>query len=361
MSESVVVGLGDRSYRIHVGTGIMQSLGELCRAAALGRQAAVITNPTVGALYQAAIRSSLEAAGFSVLPVEVHDGEQYKNAETLNLIYDQLVAGGVTRDGFVVALGGGVVGDMAGYAAATYLRGIPFVQVPTTLLAQVDSSVGGKTGINHPLGKNLIGAFYQPRLVLIDTDTLETLPEREYLAGLAEVVKYGVALDRDFFDLLEASKAELLARSPALLRTVIARSCAIKARIVEQDEREGGLRAVLNYGHTLGHAVEALTGYRRFLHGEAVAIGMAQAAALSAAYGYATDDDTARIVGLLSTLKLPTTLPNFPRGQYLDSLLKDKKRRDKGLSFVFNRAIGDYSIATVTELDQLLDRCGIGG
>lgn len=361
MAEIVTVGLGDRSYQIHVGTGTLPGLGESCRGVGLGKHAAVITNPTVGSLYRAAIHSSLESAGFAVLPVEVNDGEQYKNSETLNSIYDQLIAGGLTRDGFVVALGGGVVGDMAGYAAATFLRGIPFVQVPTTLLAQVDSSVGGKTGVNHRLGKNLIGAFHQPRLVLIDTDTLTTLPEREYLAGLAEVVKYGVALDREFFELLEATAPTLLKRDPALLRTVIARSCAIKARIVEQDEREGGLRAVLNYGHTLGHAVEALTGYREFLHGEAVAIGMAQAARLSAFYGHACEADAARVIGLLSTLHLPTELPEFPQSQYLESLLKDKKRRDTGLSFVFNHGIGRYSIATVTELDKLLAHCGIGG
>lgn len=361
MEEIVTVGLGDRSYQIHVGTGTLPQLGTLCRAVGLGKRAAVITNPTVGALYLPQVKAFLESAGFGVLQFEVADGEQYKNSETLGFIYDRLIEGGLTRDGFVVALGGGVVGDMAGYAAATFLRGIPFVQVPTTLLAQVDSSVGGKTGINHPRGKNLIGAFHQPRLVLVDTDTLATLPEREYLAGLAEVVKYGVALDRTFFEFLEANTSLMLRRDPGLLRTIIARSCAIKAGVVEQDEREGGLRAVLNYGHTLGHAVETLTGYRQYLHGEAVAIGMAQAAHLSTSYGYASEADAARVVGLLTALKLPVALPVFPQSEYLDALLKDKKRRDQGLNFVFNRGIGGYTIATVSELDNLLVRCGIGG
>lgn len=361
MEEIVAVGLGDRSYRVQVGTGTLPQIGTLCHAAGLGKRAALVTNPTVGALYLPTVKASLEAAGFGVLEVEIADGEQYKNSETLNSIYDRLIEGGVTRDGFIVALGGGVVGDMAGYAAATFLRGIPFVQVPTTLLAQVDSSVGGKTGINHPRGKNLIGAFHQPRLVLVDTETLKTLPEREYLAGLAEVVKYGVALDRTFFELLEANAAPLLRREQDILRTIIARSCAIKAGIVEQDEREGGLRAVLNYGHTLGHAVETLTGYRQYLHGEAVAIGMARAAELSVAFGYASEADAARVLALLTALNLPVALPMFPLTQYLDALLKDKKSRDQGLNFVFNRGIGGFTIATVSNLQDLLTRCGLGG
>lgn len=352
--DELTVRLGERSYRIHFGSGILSNLGTLCRELGLGGKVAVVTNPTVGIHYLGPVRSSLVAAGFEVHPIEIPDGESYKNSSTLDRIYDALIGGGLNRQSFMVALGGGVVGDMAGYAAATYLRGIPFVQVPTTLLAQVDSSVGGKTGINHPLGKNLIGAFYQPRLVMVDTDTLDTLPEREYLSGLAEVVKYGAVCAADFFDFMSAASSQILAREKEILLQAIRTSCALKASVVERDEREGGYRAVLNYGHTFAHAVESLTGYSEYLHGEAVAVGMVRAARLSEAKGYASEEDTERIVRLLDTLGLPTELPGFGAEQYLQVMLRDKKVRDSGISFVFNRGIGDSVIEKVSDWNFLL-------
>jgi len=358
--KSLVVGLEERSYHIYFGTDILGRIGEVCRDHGLGAKAAVVTNPTVGFHYFERVKNALDAAGFAVTGVEIPDGEEYKNLDTLKGIYDRLVDAGLDRGSFILALGGGVVGDVAGYAAATFLRGIPFVQVPTTLLAQVDSSVGGKTGINHEKGKNLIGAFYQPRLVLVDVNTLDTLQEREYLSGLAEVAKYGIVLDRGLFDFLAENSAKLRARDKECLLAVIERSCAIKAAVVEKDEREEGLRAVLNYGHTIGHAVETLTRYSRFKHGEAVAVGMVQAARISEHNGYAGREDTERIVNLLKGLGLPVELPHYGAQEYLDVLLRDKKVRDGGINFVFNRGIGGHHIGRVTDVPRLLEICGIG-
>jgi 3-dehydroquinate synthase len=358
--SSITVGLGERSYRILFGADNLNETGAICRDLTLGNNVAVVTNPTIGALYAEQVRGSLVAAGFSVHIVEIPDGEEFKNIDTLQVIYDRLIASGLDRGSFIVALGGGVVGDIAGFSAATYLRGIPFVQIPTTLLAQVDSSVGGKTGINHEKGKNLIGAFYQPVSVLIDVSTLDTLPQREYLSGMAEVIKYGIALDGDLFDLIFANASMLLARDRSCLLKTIQRCCEVKASIVAQDERESGLRAVLNYGHTFGHAVETLTGYRSYTHGEAVAIGMIQAAKISERLGYSGSAETGRIVGLIGELGLPTDLPRFSAAAYTDALLRDKKIRDKGLSFVFNKGIGDYVIDRVTDIAPLLEIAGIG-
>lgn len=357
--ESIAVGLAERSYDILIGTKTLELLGERCRALDLGTSAAVITNSVVGPLYLKQVKDSLASAGFTVHALELPDGEEYKNACTLNSIYDFLVRERLDRGSFIVALGGGVVGDMAGYAAATFLRGVPFVQVPTTLLAQVDSSVGGKTGINHPLGKNLIGAFYQPRLVAVDLETLDTLPEREFIGGAAEVIKYGVVLDKEFFDYLAEKTVSILERDKESLRYIVKRCCTIKSEVVESDERESGLRAVLNYGHTLGHAVEAITGYKEYIHGEAVAIGMAQAAKLSELRGLSTAADTERIRAILRGFGLPLDLPPFPASYYLDTLMRDKKVKGGGLSFVFNRGIGGFSIEKVTEMGHLLKECGI--
>jgi 3-dehydroquinate synthase len=359
--EGLTVGLGDRSYEIRFGAGTLAELGATCSALRLGRQVAVVTNPLVGGLYFETVRDSLESAGFCVRRIDIPDGETHKNLETLKHIYDCLIDYGIDRGSFIVALGGGIVGDVAGFAAASYLRGIPFVQVPTTLLAQVDSSVGGKTGVNHEKGKNLIGAFYQPALVSIDVETLRTLDEREYVCGLAEVVKYGVVLDKELFAFLEGHTAELLNRETRHLLHVIRRCCQLKASVVEQDEREAGLRAVLNYGHTLGHAVESLTGYSRFKHGEAVAIGMVQAARISAQLGHGGSEDTERVNALLKALSLPVDLPDFSIADYTEALLHDKKVRDGGINFVFNRGIGDFELARVTDIPNLLRICGIGG
>jgi 3-dehydroquinate synthase len=358
--ETIRVALDERSYDIALGAGNLGSLGALCRELELSGTAAVVTNVTVAPLYFDQVRASLETAGYRVLQVSLPDGEGYKNSATLNLIYDALVDGSLDRGSFIVALGGGVIGDMAGFAAASYLRGIPFVQVPTTLLSQVDSSVGGKTGINHPRGKNLIGAFYQPRAVLIDVDTLETLPEREFISGLGEIVKYGVVLDGDFFGFLELNAERLLARDKDALIHAVGRSCATKARVVEWDEREGGLRAVLNYGHTLGHAVETLTGYTRYLHGEAVAIGMVQAARVSQELGFCCAADRARVESLLARFGLPAELPAFSAAQYVEALSHDKKVRNSGLLFICNQGIGAYRMERIKDLGMLLKICGIG-
>jgi 3-dehydroquinate synthase len=357
--DDLTVVLGDRSYRITFGFGNLAEIGSICRESNLGSTVAVITNPTVGALYYEAVRSGLAGAGFTVCRIDIPDGEVYKNLDTLRGIFGGLIDAGLDRGSFIVALGGGVVGDVAGFAAASYLRGIPFVQVPTTLLAQVDSSVGGKTGVNHEKGKNLIGAFYQPAAVMIDVATLGTLPDREYLGGLAEVLKYGIALDGELFEYISDNAEKLLARDQESLTAIIRRSCMLKASIVAQDEKETGLRAVLNYGHTFGHAVETLTGYREYIHGEAVAIGMVQAAKVSEGMGYSEEVDTARIVELIRRLGLPVELPSFTKAEYMNALLHDKKVRDKGLSFVFNKGLGDFHIDKVKDVTDLLVIAGI--
>ncbi|HBZ07763.1 MAG TPA: 3-dehydroquinate synthase, partial [Massilia sp.] len=278
------VELGERSYPIAIGPGLLADPAALARHVG-GHKAAIVTNTTVAPLYLEQVAAPLRAAGREVVEIVLPDGEEYKHWGSLMQVFDALLANKCDRKTTLVALGGGVIGDLTGYAAASYMRGVPFVQIPTTLLAQVDSSVGGKTGINHPLGKNMIGAFYQPRAVLADTSTLGTLPERELSAGLAEVIKHGAILDAAFFDWIEANIAALVAREPQALAHAIARSCEIKADVVRRDEREGGLRAVLNFGHTFGHAIEAGLDYGEWLHGEAVGCGMVMAADLSQRLG----------------------------------------------------------------------------
>lgn len=353
-TDNLTVHLGDRSYTISFGDHILSEIGSLCRGLELGSRCAVITNETVGKLYLQTIMDSLGRAGFCVNPIMIPDGEEHKNGETLAGIYDSLISAGISRNSFLVALGGGVVGDITGFAAATYLRGVSFIQIPTTLLAQVDSSVGGKTGINHPLGKNLIGAFYQPRLVLVDSSTLETLPEREYLSGLAEIIKYGVVCDDSFFEFLVRNRDNLCTRDNGCLLAAIRKSCQIKASVVECDEREGGYRAVLNYGHTFAHAIESLAGYSVYLHGEAVAMGMVQAAMLSECKGYSCSGDTERIIELIRCLGLPVELPSFSKDAYRQVMFRDKKVREGGINFVFNRNIGNSVIEKVTDWDFLL-------
>ncbi|NVN99821.1 MAG: 3-dehydroquinate synthase [Geobacteraceae bacterium] len=353
----ITVGLDERSYNIHIGCGLLDGLGADCNRIGLKGTAAVITNPVVGALYLPLVKDSLERAGYDVRVIELPDGEEFKNAATLDLIYDAMITEGLDRGAFIVALGGGVIGDMAGFAAATFLRGIPFVQVPTTLLAQVDSSVGGKTGINHRLGKNLIGAFYQPKLVLADLDTLDTLAEREYLCGIAEILKYGACLDRSLFDYISEKSGDLKARDKVALEHIVGESCTIKGSVVERDEHEGGLRAVLNYGHTIGHAVETLAGYGKIKHGEAVAIGMAQIAGLSFLKGLLTSDDRNLIVKLIREFGLPTELPVFPIDAYLEIISHDKKKRDGGVNFIFNHGIGGFKIEKIIDLRTLLSDC----
>lgn len=357
--RTVAIKLDSHAYDITIGEGLLASIGAACAEVRLKGVVAVVTNPTVAPLYAATVLSSLQTAGFAPVQIEIPDGEEYKTSATLNLVYDHLIAAGLDRHSFIVALGGGVVGDLAGFAAATFLRGIPFVQVPTTLLAQVDSSVGGKTGIDHPLGKNLIGAFYQPHLVLSDVATLQTLSDRHYRAGLAEVVKYGAVLDAELFALLEANVDALLLRETRVLEQVIARCCEIKAWVVEQDEKESGLRAVLNYGHTLGHAFETLSGYRDLVHGEAVAIGMVQAAQLSQREGYCSAQDVGRITTLLQRLGLPTTAPEVSPDDLVNALAKDKKNRSGTLQYICNRGIGCHAMHQFTPA-QLAEACCSG-
>jgi 3-dehydroquinate synthase len=339
--KTLNVNLGERSYPIHIGCDMIAGAGDLLAGAGLRGKAALVTNPTIADYYLPPIRESLTRAGFEVLPVFVPDGEEHKDHESLAAIYDAFVSARLERRSCVVALGGGVVGDLAGFAAATYLRGVPYVQIPTTLLAQVDSSVGGKTGINHREGKNLIGAFYQPRMVLIDVAALRTLPRREFLAGLAEVIKYGIIEDSDLFQLLESKVEALMRLDPGLLMEVIAISCAIKARVVEKDEREDDYRAVLNFGHTLGHALEAATAFRAFLHGEAVSIGMAKAAIISAQHGLCDALVVNRIHDLLEKCGLPTRIPTtLEPGQLIHGLELDKKSADGKIKFVLCEKIG---------------------
>ncbi len=320
----------------------------------------VVTNATVASLHLEALRSGLGERRIAqcVLP----DGEQYKTLDTVSRVFDALVAEKFHRDGIVLALGGGVVGDMAGFAAACYQRGIGYLQLPTTLLAQVDSSVGGKTGVNHPGGKNLIGAFHQPRAVLADTATLATLPERELRAGLAEVIKYGCIWDAGLMDWLETSLPLLLARDPQALGEAVQRSCAIKAAVVGRDEREGGLRAILNFGHTFGHAIEAATGFTTYLHGEAVALGMLMAAELSCRLGLLDPPSAARIKALVERTGLPVEAPRIGAQRALQLLRLDKKVLAGRVRLVLLESLGRARITDAYDgaaLEALLrERCG---
>jgi len=340
MPTHVRVRLGDRSYSIEVGAGVLPSFGARCRKLKLGASCLVVSDATVFSLYGRAVCDSLVKSGFRVSSAVVPAGEASKSSQMLSSLYTAALVGGLDRKSFIVALGGGVVGDLAGYLAATYLRGIPYVQVPTTLLAMVDSSVGGKTGINLPQGKNLVGAFHQPAFVLADLDTLATLPARELRAGLAEVVKYGVIRDAALFRRLEVQAAGLVAGDARLLGPMVARCCEIKADVVARDEREGGLRAILNFGHTLGHAVEQATGYRRYLHGEAVSLGMVFAARVSVRAAGLKPGDAARLEALLAALGLPVRQPRLAWQRIRGAMAVDKKSAGGLPRWVLARGIG---------------------
>jgi 3-dehydroquinate synthase len=320
--------LGERSYPIYIGSGIISD-GQLIRRHLVTNQVMVVTNDIVAPLYLGQLREAL--AGLTVHEIILPDGECHKNFATWSQILDALLTNKLTRRCTLIALGGGVVGDMTGFAAACYQRGVAFIQMPTTLLAQVDASVGGKTGINHPLGKNMIGAFYQPNCVIIDTDTLNTLPERELLAGLAEVIKYGLIRDQAFFDWLETNLSAILARDPQIIAQAIERSCRNKAEVVADDEREAGQRALLNLGHTFGHAIETGLGYGAWLHGEAVAAGMCMAAELSWRLGWLNTRSRDRILRLITQAKLPTKPPStLSAEQFLEIMAVDKKVLESG-------------------------------
>lgn len=343
--QTVNVALDQRSYPIHIGAELLDR-PELLLPHLAQPRVAIVTNDVVGPLYLERLQRSLAGADVAVLPITVRDGEVHKNWATLNHILDTLLRERCERKTTLIALGGGVIGDLAGFAAAIYLRGVPFIQVPTTLLAQVDSSVGGKTGINHPLGKNLIGAFYQPKLVLADTATLSTLPERELAAGLAEVIKYGLILDAAFFGWLEANIARLSARDPQALAHAIRRSCEIKAAVVAGDERESGARALLNLGHTFGHAIEAGLSYGTWLHGEAVAAGAVMAARLSQRMGLLRVTDVERIESLVARAGLPLRAPALGVERYLDLMGLDKKVEGGKLRLILLKRIGEAFVTS---------------
>ncbi len=349
--KTLQVDLAERSYPIYIGTGLL-GRSDLVATHLRGEQVLIVSNETVAPLYMDKARSAL--AGCRVEEVILPDGEQYKTLEVLNTIFDQLLRGRFDRTSTLVALGGGVVGDMTGFAAACYQRGVDFIQVPTTLLAQVDSSVGGKTGVNHPLGKNMIGAFHQPRCVIADTDTLNTLPDRELSAGLAEVIKYGLINDRPFFEWLEENMPRLVARESEALAYAIERSCRDKAVIVAADERESGSRALLNLGHTFGHAIETGMGYGQWLHGEAVGAGMALAARLSVRLGWFPEEEETRLQSLLSRAGLPTHAPaDLSPERFLELMAVDKKVLHGRLRLVLLHGIGKAAIVEGTEPAEL--------
>jgi 3-dehydroquinate synthase len=337
--RTLTVGLVERSYPIHIGRGLLADASLFAPHLGSGR-AAIVTNEVVAPLYAETVERALTACGVRHFRVVVPDGEAQKRWETLDRVHGELLRAQADRKTVIVALGGGVVGDLAGFAAATYQRGVPFIQVPTTLLAQVDSSVGGKTGINHALGKNMVGAFHQPLAVIADTATLDTLPDRELAAGLAEVVKYGAIDDLALFDWLERNVDRLRARDPVALAHAIGRSCEIKARIVALDEREAGPRALLNLGHTFGHAIEALEGYGTWLHGEAVSAGMVMAARFSGRLGRAPAGDAARLEALLRRAGLPVEPPALAPDAWLDAMGRDKKNEAGRITLILLDRLG---------------------
>jgi 3-dehydroquinate synthase len=360
MIETLNVALGERSYPIHIGTGVL-ARPELILPHIKQDKVVVVTNTTVAPLYLDLLRSTLEKGGISILPVVLPDGEQFKTWGTLNLIFDALLGARCERGTTLIALGGGVIGDMGGFAAACYQRGMPFIQVPTTLLSQVDSSVGGKTAINHPLGKNMIGAFYQPKLVLADISTLDTLPDRELKAGLAEVIKYGLIRDPDFYVWLEENIEKLLARDKSALSYAVHRSCANKAEVVAADEKESGERALLNLGHTFGHAIETGMGYGEWLHGEAIAAGTLIAAELSHRMGWLDANAVGRIERIFVRAGLPVIGPALGVARYLELMSHDKKVQDGKLRLVLLQEIGKAVLsdqATVAQISAAIEaRC----
>jgi 3-dehydroquinate synthase len=340
----IPVHLGARSYDIVVERGALASVGARLRALGVGSRAAVFTDPGIARRYGRTVTESLAGAGFTVSVVELPDGEAAKALAVAADGWDHCVAAALDRSSTIVALGGGAVGDLAGFVSATYMRGTNFVQLPTTVLAQVDASSGGKTAIDHPKGKNLIGAFHQPRLVIVDTATADSLPEREYRSGLAEVVKHGIVLEAAYFEDVEASAEALARREPAVVDRVIAGSCRLKASVIERDERESDLRMVLNYGHTIGHAIEAATGFARLTHGEAVSLGMVAEAALAVRLGVASLATRQRQERLLERIGLPTRTAALDPAIVLDAMTRDKKSRDGRVPFVLAPEIGRFKV-----------------
>ena len=354
-NRKIIVGLAERSYPIVIGPDLFQSESTFDDGELRGRRYIVVTNDIVGPMYFSPVAKWFSSLGKSVEKITISDGEQFKSQETLTSIYDQLIAKRADRSTTVVALGGGVVGDLAGFAAASYQRGIPFIQIPTTLLAQVDSSVGGKTAINHPAGKNMIGAFYQPQAVFISLEMLRSLPDREFKAGLAEVVKYGAIMDEAFFIWLEDNMQSLLARDYAALGYAVEQCCLSKAKIVEADETESGSRALLNFGHTFGHAIEAGLGYGKWLHGEAVAAGMMLAGRLSVLAGDLKQAEWDRLQQLLIKIGLPVDAPKLGRDRYIELMGYDKKVLDGKLRLILLRKLGKAHVTSDFSKELLVE------
>ena len=353
------VDLGERSYPIYIGQDLLDDASLFAKHTS-GSLSVLITNVTVAPLYAGRVQASLEAIGQRVIQIVLPDGEAFKNWETLQTIFTGLLEAGADRKTTIFALGGGVVGDMSGFAAASYMRGIKFVQIPTTLLSQVDSSVGGKTGINHPLGKNMIGAFYQPIAVIIDLKTLLTLPPRELAAGLAEVAKHGAIADATFLTWIEQHASDLNQSDLSALEHAVIRSCEIKSAVVALDEKESGVRAHLNFGHTFGHAIEIGMGYGAWLHGEAVGCGMAIAAEVSQQLGYLSLADKNRLLAIIQSLKLPIAAPPWPTKQYLAYMAHDKKAEAGKIKYVVLKQLGEAATQTIPDalISQSLTLCG---
>ncbi|HDP69708.1 MAG TPA: 3-dehydroquinate synthase [Actinobacteria bacterium] len=346
--KKVKVNLGERSYDVLIGHSMLNEAGARIKSIISAERAFIVSNPIVLKLYGDKFCHNLKSAGFDLTVLEVPDGERHKSLETARKLYDRLIEKNATRFDVVIALGGGVIGDLSGFVAATYMRGMPFVQVPTTLLAQIDSSVGGKVAVNHPKAKNLIGCFYQPKLVLADVDVLKTLPERELKAGLAEAIKCGFLDSDDFISFLEEYVEEILAIKEDALIELVKRCCEFKARVVETDEKDLGRRAILNYGHTIGHAIEAVTDYKKYLHGEAVAMGMVCAARIAHKLGLTEEDLVNRHRYILRRAGLPISAPPFDPEDLKKHLLLDKKKRGGKFTFVLLRGIGEPSIESVS-------------
>ena len=342
--KKVGVVLGARSYDICIGHNVLRTLKDYIPGLSLGKKTAIITNPKLRGLYGGIIDQQWKEKGHIPVVIELPAGERYKTLKSVSKIYDVLIKEKFERNSSIIALGGGVIGDIAGFVAATYLRGIPYIQIPTSLVAQVDSSVGGKTGVNHRLGKNLIGAFYQPSLVWIDVGVLKSLPRRELISGMAEVVKYGVIADDQFFSFIEENYKKILSLEQEVLIHTVERSCEIKAMVVSADERENGLRAILNFGHTIGHAIETVTGYKRYKHGEAVSLGMVCAARLASIMRICHQDIFLRIERLCNLLGLPTSIPRMEFGALWDILQRDKKVINGKVRFILPVRLGEVKI-----------------
>ena len=349
--KKINIQFDERSYPIYIGEGLISNY-ELISQHILGKKVAIITNETVADIYLKTLMDTVSSHK-ELISIILPDGESYKSKDSLDSIYAQLLENKADREITLIALGGGVIGDITGFAAATYMRGVNFIQIPTTLLSQVDSSVGGKTGINHPLGKNMIGAFYQPKCVISDMNVLKTLPSRELSAGLAEVIKYGLIRDNKFFEWLESHIQYLMEMNPKYLIEAVQRSCENKAAVVEADEFESGIRAILNLGHTFGHAIEVAQGYGNWLHGEAVGAGMVMAARLSQSMGWLADNDVDRIVALIKKAGLPTEPPKISVKKYMELMMLDKKTKDGQINLVLQKSIGDAVLTNQYDPEKL--------